>query len=69
MISKDSDIEDIVNEHPELIRPLKDFGLACIVCGEPVWGTLEELANSKKIDNLDQIINAMNQIIKRKNPE
>lgn len=65
MITKESDIEDIVEEYPEIIRPLKEHGIACIVCGEPVWGTLEEMANSKNIRNLDTIIEEMNQIIKK----
>lgn len=65
MISKDSDIEDIVNDYPQLIRPLKEHGIACIVCGEPVWGTLEQIANSKNIENLDVIIEEMNRIIKK----
>lgn len=64
MITKKSDIEDIVDDYPELIRPLKEHGIACIVCGEPVWGTLEDIAKSKNIKNLDQIIESMNIIIK-----
>ena len=64
MITKESDIEDIVDNYPELIRPLKEHGIACIVCGEPVWGTLEDIAKSKNIENLDQIIESMNTIIK-----
>ena len=44
MISKDTDIEDIVNDYPELIGSLKDYGIACIMCGEPVWGALEDIA-------------------------
>ncbi|MBN2600946.1 MAG: DUF1858 domain-containing protein [Candidatus Marinimicrobia bacterium] len=65
MISRTSDIEDIVNDYPELIRPLKDYGIACIACGEPVWGTLEDLAKSKNIDDIDKIIAEMNMIIKK----
>ncbi|MCD6205144.1 MAG: DUF1858 domain-containing protein [Candidatus Marinimicrobia bacterium] len=65
MISKDSDIEDIVSDYPQLIRPLKEHGIACIVCGEPVWGTLDDIAKSKNIENLDQIIESMNTIIKK----
>jgi len=67
MISKTSDIEDIVSDYPELIRPLKEYGIACIACGEPVWGTLKDIAESKKIENLDLIINEMNNIIKKGN--
>ena len=65
MIFKDTDIEDIVNDYPELVRPLKDFGIACVVCGEPIWGTLKEIAKLKNIQNLDEIIDIMNNIIKK----
>ncbi|MBL7067171.1 MAG: DUF1858 domain-containing protein [Candidatus Marinimicrobia bacterium] len=67
MISKDTDIEDIVNDYPELVRPLKDYGIACVVCGEPVWGTLKEIAKLKNIRNLDEIVDTMNNIIKKGN--
>ena len=65
MITKESDIEDIVDDYPELIRPLKENGIACIVCGEPVWGTLEDIAKSKNIENLDTLIGEMNTIIEK----
>ena len=68
MISRTSDIEDIVSDYPELIRPLKDYGIACIVCGEPVWGTLEDLARSKNIGDIDKIIAEMNMIIEKGRP-
>jgi len=65
MITKESDIEDIVDDYPELIRPLKEHGIACIVCGEPIWGTLGDFAKSKNIANLDKIIEEMNDIVKK----
>jgi len=67
VIAKDTDIEDIVNDYPELVRPLKDYGIACVVCGEPVWGTLKEIAKLKNIQNLDEIVDTMNNIIKKGN--
>jgi len=67
VISKDTDIENIVNDYPELVRPLKDYGIACVACGEPVWGTLDEIAKLKNIRNLDEIVDIMNNIIKKGN--
>lgn len=67
MISRDTDIEDIVNDYPELIGPLKDYGITCIMCGEPVWGTLDEITKLKNVQNLDEIVDTMNNIIKKGN--
>ncbi|KAF5070171.1 hypothetical protein DSECCO2_225010 [anaerobic digester metagenome] len=40
-------VEDLVREYPFASRFLSDRGLQCIICGEPAWGTLEELALDK----------------------
>jgi len=59
-------IEDLVKEHPEVISPLAEMEVVCIACGEPVWGTLEELVNSKEL-NIKSIVEKINQIIKDNN--
>lgn len=63
MISRDIYIEDLVEEYPKLVIPLKKYGIACIACGEPIWGTLGEQMDRKSIKNQDEIINEMNQLI------
>jgi methionine synthase II (cobalamin-independent) len=67
MIDKNIYIEDLVREYPEVISPLADLGIICIACGEPVWGTLEELVDKKGLHNLDQILEKLNKIINIKN--
>ncbi|MFH1851344.1 MAG: DUF1858 domain-containing protein [Candidatus Neomarinimicrobiota bacterium] len=62
MIDKDIYIEDLVREYPHLIRPLAENNLVCIACGEPLWGTLAELAEAKGVANLDKIIRELNRI-------
>ena len=66
MIDKNIYIEDLVRDNPEVIGPLSEMGIICIACGEPVWGTLEELVNKKELNNLDEIINKLNKIIDEK---
>ena len=56
-------IEDLVNEHQEVIAPLADWGIVCIACGEPVWGTLEELINQKGFGNSEEILARINNLI------
>jgi len=67
MIDKNIYIEDLVHDYPEVIGPLSEMGIICIACGEPVWGTLEELLIKKELNNLDEIIAEINKIIKDKN--
>jgi len=66
MIDKNIYIEDLVRDHPEVISPLAEMGIICIACGEPVWGTLGELVNSKGL-NLDEIVENIKIIIEGKN--
>jgi len=55
----DSDIavEDLVRLVPRAPAILRRWNLVCIQCGEPVWGTLAELAADKGIsDELPAIL-------------
>ena len=56
-------IEEIVENYPQAIAPLKDLGVSCIVCGEPIWGTLEENVKLKGLNDLDGIVKKLNDII------
>ena len=47
MIRADITIENLIKNHPEAIGFLIRKGLPCVVCGEPFWGTLTELAEGK----------------------
>jgi iron-sulfur cluster repair protein YtfE (RIC family) len=47
MISKETLIEDLVVDHPEAIALLMRYGLKCIACGEPLWGTIGQAADDK----------------------
>ena len=67
MIAKNIYIEDLVNDHPEVISPLAELDIICIACGEPVWGTLEELVNKKGLNNLEEILVQLNRIIDNNN--
>ena len=65
-IHRETLIEEIVEQYPELIRPLREFGVVCIRCGEPIWGTLEQIATEKGIEDVDGIVTAMNRILAEK---
>lgn len=52
-ITADISIEELIDEYPQAVGFLADRGIVCIRCGEPYWGTLRELAQTKSLD--DQI--------------
>jgi len=60
-------IEEIVEKYPETIGPMQEMGVQCILCGEPVWGTLEEKVRDKGLSNLNEILTRLNQVIAKKN--
>ena len=65
MISKDMTIEELVEKYPQTIGPLKEMGVNCVVCGEPIWGTIEENAISKGLTDLNGIVSKLNNVIRR----
>ncbi len=64
MISKDILIETLVEVYPFSVRYLMDKGIKCIMCGEPIWGTLEEAAIEKGFDELsiNDFVDDLNQM-------
>lgn len=42
-IERTISIEELLEEHPSATRLLLRHNVACLVCGEPAWGTLEEV--------------------------
>ena len=66
MITKDITIEELVDKIPESVHLLSKRGVICILCGEPVWGTLDELAKSKQLTNeqINEIVLELNKLTK-----
>lgn len=60
-LSKEIEIEDLVNHFPKSVKYLSEKGIRCIACGEPIWGTLEEAALEKGFDQ-EQIALFVNEL-------
>ncbi len=58
-ITGDIQIEDLVNQCPPSVALLRKFGIRCIQCGEPLWGTLATAAEEKGITDLTPILQAL----------
>jgi len=51
-------VTDLVAAYPFAVTVLANHNLHCIICGEPVWGTLAELARDKHFNQqqMDELI-------------
>ncbi len=59
-------IEELIEKYPASVKFLSEKGIRCIICGEPIWGTLEEACIEKNFDaeKIDSIILELNELIK-----
>lgn len=58
-LTADRLVEDVVREHPAAPAFLRRYGIVCLQCGEPVWGTLGEVIAAKGQD-VAQVLAALN---------
>ncbi len=52
-ITRSMTIEEIIEKNPDAVTYLMDNGIRCMVCGEPIWGTLESAAKEKGFSDED----------------
>ncbi len=63
--SRDVTIEELLDEAPEANIFLIERGLPCLVCGEPFWGTLEDLARRNGVEDVDALVRDMNEYLRK----
>ena len=70
-IAKDITIEELIEEVPSSVKYLMDEGIRCIVCGEPIWGSLEEAAEEKgfKPDDINRFVKDLQKLADNPNKE
>jgi hypothetical protein len=61
-VTKEISIEELVNRFPGAVGFLIRRNIPCLVCGEPLWGTLEEAAreNGKSADEIERLVVDLN---------
>ncbi len=64
-ITRDILIEELVNNYAFSVRFLMEKGIRCIMCGEPIWGTLEEAAREKDFSDtdIDEFVKEMSHLV------
>ncbi|MCK5856690.1 MAG: hypothetical protein KAG64_04325 [Bacteroidales bacterium] len=60
-ITKEISIEELIETIPASVEYLMKEGIRCIVCGEPIWGSLEEAAEEKSFnkDDIERFVNEL----------
>lgn len=68
-IKSETPIEELVQEYPETVIFLSQKGIRCVICGEPIWGTLDEAMQEKEFteDMKYQTLLDINQLVNQKN--
>jgi len=64
-IEKSITIEELIDKYPLSVNYLMKKGIKCIVCGESIWGTLEDAVKEKGFTDQDliKIVNELNNLI------
>ncbi|MEO0086411.1 MAG: DUF1858 domain-containing protein [candidate division WOR-3 bacterium] len=58
-VDQNTTIEDLLERYPSMAGVFVRLGLPCLVCGEPVWGTVGELCE-KHGRNPAEVLAALN---------
>lgn len=63
-ITRQITIEDLIIVKPEAVTYLMEKGIRCLVCGEPIWGTLESAAKEKGFsdDDINKFVEDLNKL-------
>ncbi len=65
VVTKDTTIEELVEHVPGAVKYLMEQGIRCIICGEPIWGTLEEAAEEKGYgpEDIERFVRELNDLV------
>ncbi len=63
-VNLDTKVEELIESYPQIAGFLAERSFNCYVCGEPFWGSLGELAESKNFKDIDLLIDEINNFIK-----
>jgi methionine synthase II (cobalamin-independent) len=61
-IQRTTTVEECVHNYPQTVRVFMKHGVKALVCGEPAWGTVEELLKNsgKSDDEIEEILKELN---------
>ncbi len=64
-VEKTTTVEELVVNYPQTVKVFMRFGIPCISCGSPLWGTVEEEAKRKGVsgEKLDELIAELQRVV------
>ncbi len=64
LITKDMLIEEVVTKYPQTVQVFVRHSIPALVCGEPAWGTVEEVVRKSNAD-LEQVLKELNEVAEK----
>lgn len=55
-------VEEVLELSANTVKVFMEYKIPCLVCGEPLWGTIEETAQKYNVD-LDSLLGGLNETI------
>ncbi len=67
-ITENITIEDLTENYDFAVKYLSEKGIRCIVCGEPIWGTLKEACQEKSFsqNEIETFVKELNELSETK---
>jgi len=65
-ITTGTSIEELLELLPEANGYLIEQGLPCLVCGEPFWGSVGDLAAKHGVEDVERIVMELNGMFEAK---
>lgn len=64
-ITKDTTIEEVLEKFPMTVGTFMEYKIPSLVCGEPLWGTVEEAAQKYNVD-LNTLLKSLNEVVRKR---
>ncbi|MCX7736844.1 MAG: DUF1858 domain-containing protein [Candidatus Kapabacteria bacterium] len=66
-IERTTTIEELTEILPSSVSYMMEKGIRCLICGEPIWGTIEEVVFGKGFseNELQQILKDLNSLFEK----
>lgn len=63
-ITEDMTVEDVLDKYPKTVKVFIELRVPCLVCGEPLWGTIKETSERYNVE-LSLLLKNLNDAVKK----